>query len=371
MANRFETMPPAARAGLGCALLLVALLLVVGLAEAAVRIRAELTHGDIGAGVQSLLVEDKALGLRTLQPNLALDRLSTNSLGLRGPEPVVPKPPGTIRIAFLGASTTFSAEASSEASTWPAQAVALLRERFPNRRFDYVNAGVPGIAQESMRALLRHRVAATDPDVIVIYEATNELAVQSRQAAQRSGLWQGNGGRKPSWLARHLMLADLAEKNIAFLRGGSGDSPQRALSTPAEQLARPYARELAQTVALARRVAPQVAVVTFTSRLQPGQTRDQLAEGAASSLYMPYMTPRSLADAFQAYNAAARRVAARAGVPVIEAERAVPPDEAHFTDSVHLSDRGGAAMGRAVGEGLARILGPRLAPVIAPERRSP
>ena len=58
----------------------------------------------------------------------------------------MPKPPGRVRLAFIGASTTFCAEVSSDAAAWPDLVVETLHGRFPGTRFDYVNGGVPGYA---------------------------------------------------------------------------------------------------------------------------------------------------------------------------------------------------------------------------------
>ena len=54
------------------------------------------------------------------------------------------KPPGTYRIAFLGGSTTYCAEVSGDDKTWPYLVVEALKAGYPDRRFDYVNVGVPG-----------------------------------------------------------------------------------------------------------------------------------------------------------------------------------------------------------------------------------
>jgi hypothetical protein len=66
---------------------------------------------------------------------------------------VVPKPAGTVRIAFLGGSTTFCAEGSSNQATWPHLVWQALQTAHPNVRFDYLNASAPGYATA---ALLRN-----------------------------------------------------------------------------------------------------------------------------------------------------------------------------------------------------------------------
>src|SRR5688572_16962221 len=57
--------------------------------------------------------------------------LHINSHGFRGPEISVAKPPGTIRIITVGASTTFDACISNDAETWPARLQHWLGELAP------------------------------------------------------------------------------------------------------------------------------------------------------------------------------------------------------------------------------------------------
>src|SRR4051794_17475153 len=49
---------------------------------------------------------DPQTGLRLPVPQSTQGKIRVNSLGFRSPEIPVPKPPGTVRLAFLGSSTT-------------------------------------------------------------------------------------------------------------------------------------------------------------------------------------------------------------------------------------------------------------------------
>ena len=99
-----------------------------------------------------------------------------NSFGFRSPEITVAKPPGHVRIAFLGGSTTYCAEVSSNEMTWPHLVWKALHERWPDLDLDYINAGVPGYTTRALLPALEKRVARFNPDIIVIYEATNDLS---------------------------------------------------------------------------------------------------------------------------------------------------------------------------------------------------
>ncbi len=121
-----------------------------GLAEGAVRIRQWVRVGQVRT-VDDTLTVDPETGLRIPVPNLVRGPIQINSRGFRGPDVTVPKPPGVIRLAFLGGSTTYCAEVSSTELTWPHLVWQSLRGALPAVRFDYVNAGVPGYGLDAIR----------------------------------------------------------------------------------------------------------------------------------------------------------------------------------------------------------------------------
>src|SRR5215470_2382248 len=163
--------------------LVAAMSVVVALlmAEGAVRIRHWVRHGS-AAPLEDSLSVDAATGLRVPHGN---DRVHINALGFRGPEIEARKPAGTVRLAFLGGSTTFCAEASSDETTWPHVVWRELSAAKAPHTFDYINAGVPGYRIVHLTQTLRQRIAPLAPDVVVIYEATNDLSVDSRELARR------------------------------------------------------------------------------------------------------------------------------------------------------------------------------------------
>ena len=94
---------------------------------------------------------------------------------------------------------------------------ALQKER-PGVRFDYLNAAVPGYTTEASLRNLLLRVKPLQPDVIVFYEATNDLAVDTLHLARQQGLVAGDA-EATSWPARYSMLWFLVEKNLTVRRG--------------------------------------------------------------------------------------------------------------------------------------------------------
>lgn len=101
---------------------------------------------------------------------------SHDSRGFRGEEVELAKPPGRLRIACLGASTTYGHDMPWR-EAWPAQLEALLSERGIDA--EVVNAGVPGWVSLETRIGFEERVAPLAPDVVVVYQGRNELFPQS------------------------------------------------------------------------------------------------------------------------------------------------------------------------------------------------
>ena len=329
-------------AGIGCSLVLL-------LAEVGVRVRALVKHGSVW-GVSGLLTIDKTTRLRILEPGARVGAIEINSHGFRGPEIEPQKPAGTVRIAFLGASTTFCAEASSTATTWPALVVERFRQLEPGARFDYVNGGVPGYGVTDSLANLRHRVARFAPDAIVIYHATNDLSGNTFDVAREQGAIRDRPDRERSWLSEYSLLVRLVELNWTIRsRKERVDEAQGKLRMDLPRLSAPFRHDLTALVAEARSRAPLVAVVTFSTQYRRGQPRAaQLAAAETSLYYMPYMTIETLLDGFDAYNDVIEEVAAGQGVLLVSGADEIPGDPAHFVDSVHFTDAGNAAMASRV-----------------------
>lgn len=330
------------------ALVLAISLLVV---EGAVRARHRLKFGTWGRIYQFEL--DEASGLTIPKRNQRTRRLSTNSHGFRGDEIAMQKPPGRLRIGFLGGSTTFCAEATSDQATWPSIALEHIRANLPERDFDAINAGVGGYTLAHMRTNLERRLAPFDPDVVVIYEATNDLSHDTRELAERQDLYTFNED-DDSWISFASLTWFLVDKNLSIRwRAYAAARETRRLEYDPDELARGFEQRLTELVRSAQSRASLVALVTFAPRLRREQSPDEQLLAARTSLYfMPYMTPRLVLDGFEAYNRAIRRVADATGALLIEAENQIPADAKHYNDSVHLKDAGLERLGRLVADGL-------------------
>jgi hypothetical protein len=106
------------------------------------------------------------LRITVTDPDLGTEvRWRTNSLGLRGPEVEVPKPPGTFRIVCLGDESTLAPE-TAQAETFAARIKELLP--VPSAvNLEVINAGCPQTGPLLSYLSLRHRLLALAPDLVV------------------------------------------------------------------------------------------------------------------------------------------------------------------------------------------------------------
>lgn len=333
----------------------VVLLLAVFAAEFGLRWLQQRKHGTAGTVEQQYRI-DEQLGLRVPIANLRLPSIQTNSLGFRGPEIAVPKPEGRLRLAFLGASTTWCAEVSSNAQVWAQIVAEDLQRAFPASHIDFVNGGVPGYTVRSSLKNLEARVAPLRPDVIVIYHAANDMSAELRRIAAEKGVYDRARVESDSWLARHTLLFNLAEKNIrVWTAQHRSERRIDTLEVDWSTLGAAFRTELRQLVRGAQRTAAVVAIATFSTRLRAEQSAKEQLDAAASALYyMPFMTPESLLQAYARYNEVIREVANETGALLIEGEHDIPGDAAHFADSVHFTDAGSRRMAARVSQALAR-----------------
>ncbi|MEQ8767347.1 MAG: SGNH/GDSL hydrolase family protein [Planctomycetota bacterium] len=137
-------------------------------------------------GFLEQLLADDLVTWKALPKNLTLTwpkrfrvpdaSVRTNAHGLRMREVETEKPSGRYRIACLGDSVTFG-WGVSEASAYPRALETILRERYPHRDIEVLNFGVPGYSSEQVRRLIRHRLAAWQPDLVLVAVGVNDGAL--------------------------------------------------------------------------------------------------------------------------------------------------------------------------------------------------
>jgi hypothetical protein len=332
------------------AYLLVLVMAVLIACEGALRARAWMRYGSPSTGVRDpMLVYDREAGLYVPRPGYEVKgakiNIKINSLGFRGDEISRAKPPKTVRIACLGASTTFDAEVSSNHATWPHRLQEKLQQAYPDVGIEVINASVGGYVAEDNLKNLQHRVLPLDPDLVIYYEANNEIVRDTRELAIHKGLVDDVGQSSlVSTLSKYSLMFDLGYKNLAIIARSRSASTLRIDRVPSD-LPNRFVGVLDQMRAgLAQRDTPLV-LSTFIVKYRRDQNRrTQIANADVAFYYMPWMSIDGMLDAMDVYNQAILDYAKRQGLSVVDDREAIPPDGEHFSDCMHLLDAGADAM---------------------------
>ena len=100
----------------------------------------------------------------------------TNRYGLRGPDPVLPKPAGVVRILMLGDSFTFGFPVKDEETFCSLIERALQAKGYP---VDVVNGGVSGYAPSLEYISLRDEYLTFEPDLVILWYDFGDLQEDS------------------------------------------------------------------------------------------------------------------------------------------------------------------------------------------------
>jgi lysophospholipase L1-like esterase len=326
-------------------------LVMLGLAEAALRARAWVKYGGTASVRDPMLTFDETAGIYVPTPGYELKgrniHIKINSLGFRGEEIAQEKPPGTFRIVCLGASTTFSAEVSSNDATWTHRLQEKLRAAYPGRKIEVINAAVGGYVSADNLKRLKHHVLALDPDLVIYYEANNEIVKDTQGLAIQRGVVAPDGGRQPAWitsLSKVSLMFDLAYKNIAIMARSRDDGAGKIHEIPANLPDRFIATLDEMRALLAERNVPLV-LSTFVVKYRRDQDRaTQIANADVAFYYMPWMSIDGMLHAMDVYNEAIVAYGRSRGLVVVDSRFVIPPDAEHFSDCMHLLDKGNELM---------------------------
>jgi len=306
--------------------------------------------------------------------------LRTNAFGWRGPDVALTKPLNTIRIAFVGASTTVGFHA--EPYSYP-EIVGLWLERWagarhPGLSFDAINAGREAVNSRSLQAIVRQELIPVDPDLVVYYEGANQfwpgdfvstpLPLRSRVSGRAQNLLATYSavGRR----LENLMLAAgpgsepfKPRMSVQWPRELDEDDPDLASPTLPIQLPR-ILGDLDTIRQALDAGAGRLVLTSFEWLVYPGMTldprRDAVLFAYLNTKYWPfsYAHMRRLLD-FQ--NRVFRKYASEHGADFIDVAGVFPRDPRLFDDAIHMTRGGTRLQAWIVFNGLVPIIERRLA----------
>ena len=310
--------------------------------------------------------------------------LVTNSVGLRGPEIALHKPPRTVRIAFAGASTTV--DSHNYAASYPEWAVHWLNRlavsRKWNAHFEVLNAGREGIGSTDIAAIAKEELIPLDPDLIVYMEGANQFPAATQMAFPRLNPLTSTDPfhRVPLWARRYSAVARLIDR-VLTVRVTMLDEPRKPkyrlvwpaktseskidVDDPNLPLDLPTIRKDLDTIrAAAQPFGTEVAVSSFLWLAEPG-----LRLSAARHRYIfqqlnTVLWPLTYAD-IQKLSAYQNRFfhlyAESRGMDFIDLASQIPHDPDLFTDAIHMTEAGVRLKGWLAFEQLIPIVSSRIA----------
>jgi hypothetical protein len=292
--------------------------------------------------------------------------LVTNEFGLRGPPLALAKPPRTVRIAFLGASTTvcnhtFKFSYPELVTHW---LNLFAQANHFEAHFEVLNAGREGINSEDIAAIVRQELLPLSPDLAVYYEGSNQFALNElvtpripprQEIDPQSSVVEHT---VPQLIRTHLELGNLLDQ--ALNRFHSKSEPRK----PAYRLKWPagvdernpdvdnpnlpvklptIVRDLDSIRASMQSVGGQLILCSFEWLAKNGMelspTRHQFIYKQLNTSLWPlrYADIRRMAD-FQ--NRVFRRYASARKIPFLDVASALPQDPNLFEDAIHMTEAG-------------------------------
>lgn len=273
--------------------------------------------------------------------------IDVNSLGFRGSEIAVPKPPGVLRLFAIGESTTFGWKGvRSHEEAWPALLEAKLRAAYPGRQFEVVNAGVPGYTSIEQRINFMLRISHLEPDAILIYHGNNDLNWSWVPELQTKLIYgRGEAISAPGWFDRMIdysyVLMEIRSRTNLLNR--SSRIKHDDVDPAAIQM---LEKNLHGLIDDARRAGVKVAIGTFAHALDEKglperYTPDEITLGVpAVGRWFENLSSQGLRRSFPLYNDMVRGLARSQALPLAEAAALVPPTPEFHTDWCHFTAQG-------------------------------
>lgn len=335
-----RSLGPGRRIGL---ILLSAVLLFAAL-ELGLQIRSHLRFGQSVFNAvrgETRYVEDERTGLKLLRPNRVFPgqdvEIRSNSLGLRSPEIAPERVPGSLRVAVVGASTVMGELAKSNEATFAALLGERLRQRYPQRKVEVVNAGISGYRLTDQLRMLEEIVLPLKPDLVIVYPGFNDFADYCRDATPApAALRQGLPLLTlPGW----LLSVDAVRRKTVFLR--SALPGKKTLLDPAAIDLAPYRGRLESLVAAARSAGVPLLLATNARAYRAEQPLDEQMRLSEQARYFnPCFDLPGLNALYDRHNAEILDTGRRLDVPVLPLHERIPGGRQYFADASHFAPAG-------------------------------
>jgi lysophospholipase L1-like esterase len=269
-----------------------------------------------------------------------------NSLGYRNDEFSFEKPVDVYRIVAIGGSSTYDVRIDDNEKTFTAQLEKLLKEKYGYQNVQVINAGVPGYNSWEMLINLEFRVLDLHPDLVVIYEGTNDVHARMVEPSSYRG---DDSGRRQAWQVpavrwwEHSALLRIMSRMMNFTRQVSVDD---FVSSPTF-LSWPYEYRLSEIDADPAKILEENPPIYFRRNLEnmaavaQEQNVDILFSTWAFSPFLnDYASKAYYQVGFEENNEVVKEVANLHHIPLFDFAAAMPQDAEYWADGRHVNEGG-------------------------------
>ena len=289
-------------------------------------------------------------------PNYQKGLTSHNSLGYRNDEFPLEKPNGVYRIVALGGSSTYDVSIKDNAATFTAQLEKMLREDYGYQNVQVINAGVPGYNSWEILVNLEFRVLDLDPDLVIIYEGTNDVHARMVEPSAYRG---DDLGRRQAWqvpavaLWERSALLRITSRMMNFTRQVSIDD---FVSAPT-YVSWPYEFRLSEGNLDPSEILKENPPIYFRRNLENMSAiakEHNITIMLSTWAHSPYLKDYAAQDyyqlAFAENNDVVKEVAAEQHIPLFDFAEVMPQDASYWADGRHVNEAGALVKARLFAE---------------------
>ena len=333
------------------------LFLIVGSflsAEVILRVKQILEFGSVGT-VEKMpaFYRDKKTGLRLPVPNAKMGKITFNSLGYRGPELGTVKKSDVIRIAYLGSSIVFDPYTSNEEKTWSGVTTAGLQKKFPDCKFEYFNAGIPGMNTKRLIKYYENFIKQSEPNLVLIM--TDYRSQQLDAIAKETGIHDGVHYR-PTWLAQKSLFWGKLEMNAVIQkRIRTVTNNKNKIVYTKEQLLQNYKKYIRELINDVKNDSSIPVLLSLGQKIRAEHSlAEKLSAVDTAIFFLPYMRLNDFIKTLDIYNEENGRVANESNIPYIQWHNELEGNDENFIDSTHFTSKGSIQLGGILSEKLAQ-----------------
>jgi lysophospholipase L1-like esterase len=299
---------------------------------------------------------------------------STNSWGFRGPEFQIAKPEGNIRIVCLGASTT-EGVGLLEDETYPYFLQKELNDMFPGQAIEVINAGHHAFEIDDLLELLRQRVLPLQPDIVLFYEATNNINfnefIKDVPKACPGDCWIDSGWKR--FLYSRSAYFNLMADRFNWINRQPAPMPHTLDITLPKRSVTHYREGLRQIVQEALSHKTRIMLSSFITLAHEGARFSYedypLLAPWFYKIHYPY-TPGEVARIYQVFNQQSAEVAREFSVPYADVAADFPRTPEYFPyDLMHFSPEGNRLLAHEFAEFLGKEISPQITKTVAGRQR--